>query len=54
VAVGRPVVDGLALAGRDGVRAVLSNIAAELDLTMGLSGVGAVREIGPELLAAAP
>lgn len=54
VAIGRPYVYGLALAGRDGVRDVLSNIVAELDLTMGLSGVGAVREIGPELLAAAP
>jgi isopentenyl diphosphate isomerase/L-lactate dehydrogenase-like FMN-dependent dehydrogenase len=54
VAVGRPYVYGLALGGRDGVRDVLSNIVAELDLTMGLSGVGSVAEIGPGLLAAAP
>ena len=54
VAIGRPYIYGLALAGRDGVRDVLSNIVAELDLTLGLSGVGSVGEIGPELLAAAP
>ena len=29
---------------------VLANIVAELDLTMGLSGVGAVAQIGPDLL----
>ena len=54
VAIGRPYVYGLALAGRDGVRDVLSNIVAELDLTMGLSGVGTVADIGPALLTAAP
>ena len=54
VAVGRPYVYGLALAGRDGVRDVLANIVAELDLTMGLSGVGSVAEIGPGLLSTAP
>jgi isopentenyl diphosphate isomerase/L-lactate dehydrogenase-like FMN-dependent dehydrogenase len=54
VAIGRPYVYGLALAGRDGVRDVLSNIIAELDLTMGLSGVGSLAEIGPGLLAEAP
>ena len=52
VAIGRPYIYGLALAGRDGVRDVLANIVAELDLTMGLSGVGSVAEIGPDLLAA--
>ncbi|TPG13349.1 alpha-hydroxy-acid oxidizing protein [Pedococcus bigeumensis] len=50
VAIGRPYIYGLALGGRDGVRDVLANIVAELDLTMGLSGVGAVSQIGPELL----
>jgi isopentenyl diphosphate isomerase/L-lactate dehydrogenase-like FMN-dependent dehydrogenase len=54
VAVGRPYVYGLALGGRDGVRDVLANIVAELDLTMGLSGVGSVAEIGPGLLSTAP
>jgi isopentenyl diphosphate isomerase/L-lactate dehydrogenase-like FMN-dependent dehydrogenase len=50
VAVGRPYLYGLALAGEQGVREVLANILAELDLTMGLSGVASVRDIGPELL----
>jgi lactate 2-monooxygenase len=50
VAIGRPYIYGLALGGRDGVRDVLANIVAELDLTMGLSGVGSVAQIGPELL----
>jgi isopentenyl diphosphate isomerase/L-lactate dehydrogenase-like FMN-dependent dehydrogenase len=54
VAIGRPYVYGLALGGRDGVRDVLANIVAELDLTMGLSGVGAVSQIGPDLLRPAP
>ena len=40
--------------GGDGVRDVLANIVAELDLTMGLSGVGSVAQIGPELLTTAP
>jgi lactate 2-monooxygenase len=50
VAIGRPYIYGLALGGRDGVRDVLANIVAELDLTMGLSGVGTLAQIGPELL----
>ena len=54
VAVGRPYLYGLALAGRDGVRDVLANIVAELDLTMGLSGVTSVAQIGPELVQTAP
>jgi lactate 2-monooxygenase len=50
VAVGRPYIYGLALGGRDGVRDVLANIIAELDLTMGLSGVASVAEISTDLL----
>lgn len=38
VLVGRPWVYGLALGGEDGVRHVLRNLLAELDLTLGLSG----------------
>jgi lactate 2-monooxygenase len=47
VLIGRPYVYGLALAGEAGVTAVLRNMLAELDLTMGLSGcrtVGDIRE----------
>jgi isopentenyl diphosphate isomerase/L-lactate dehydrogenase-like FMN-dependent dehydrogenase len=38
VLVGRPYVYGLALAGQAGVEAVLRNLVAELDLTLGLVG----------------
>jgi isopentenyl diphosphate isomerase/L-lactate dehydrogenase-like FMN-dependent dehydrogenase len=50
VALGRPYVYGLALDGQAGVRAVIENLIAELDLTMGLSGLSSPREIGPEVL----
>lgn len=50
VTVGRPHVYGLAIDGRAGVRAVLENLVAELDLTLGLAGVRSVAELGPGLL----
>jgi lactate 2-monooxygenase len=50
VCVGRPYVYGLALAGADGVRAVLEHLLAELDLTMALSGVTSVAEITRDLV----
>jgi lactate 2-monooxygenase len=50
--LGRPYVYGLALAGEAGVREVIANIIAELDLTMALSGVSAVSEINMDCLAA--
>ncbi|MGH3714737.1 MAG: lactate 2-monooxygenase [Micromonosporaceae bacterium] len=45
VCVGRPYVYGLALAGQAGVYDVLSNLLAEFDLTMGLTGCASVKEI---------
>ena len=48
VTLGRPHIYGLALDGADGVRDVIANVIAELDLTMGLSGVRSIAEIGPE------
>jgi isopentenyl diphosphate isomerase/L-lactate dehydrogenase-like FMN-dependent dehydrogenase len=45
VLLGRPYVYGLALAGERGVREVLRNFRAELDLTMGLAGCRSVAEI---------
>jgi lactate 2-monooxygenase len=51
VLLGRPWVYGLALAGEAGVRAVVENVVAELDLTMGLAGVACVGQLTPELLA---
>ena len=50
VLIGRPYVYGLALAGEEGVREVIRNMLAELDLTMALSGVASVAELGPEVL----
>ena len=44
--LGRPHVYGLALAGADGVRQVIDNLVAELDLIMGLTGVERVADIG--------
>lgn len=54
VLLGRPYVYGLAIAGETGVREVIENVLAELDLTMGLSGCRSVAEVGPEALAPAP
>jgi lactate 2-monooxygenase len=51
VLLGRPYVYGLALAGEAGVREVIANTIAELDLTMALSGVRSLQEIGTDCLA---
>ena len=53
VCVGRPYLYGLALAGASGVREVLSGIAAELDLTLGLTGHDSVRGLTRDALRAA-
>jgi isopentenyl diphosphate isomerase/L-lactate dehydrogenase-like FMN-dependent dehydrogenase len=45
VAVGRPHVYGLAVAGRLGVQQVLENLIAEFDITMGLAGVASLAEL---------
>lgn len=50
VAVGRPWVYGLAIAGEAGAREVLRNLIAELDLTLGLSGARSVRELDADIL----
>jgi len=54
VCLGRPYVYGLALAGERGVREVIENVVAELDRTLGLSGLASVAEIGREALWRAP
>ncbi|HET8559066.1 MAG TPA: alpha-hydroxy-acid oxidizing protein [Marmoricola sp.] len=54
VAIGRPHIYGLALDGRRGVADVVRNIVAELDLTMGLTGVRNLAEISREMLRATP
>jgi lactate 2-monooxygenase len=50
VLLGRPYVYGLALAGAEGVQAVVEHMIAELDLSLGLVGCRSVDEIGRELL----
>jgi isopentenyl diphosphate isomerase/L-lactate dehydrogenase-like FMN-dependent dehydrogenase len=50
VTVGRPHVYGLPVDGSAGVKAVLENLVADLDLTLGLSGVGSVAELSPVVL----
>ena len=50
VLLGRPFVWGLALAGEDGVRQVVSDVLGEFDLTLGLSGRTAVDQLSPEVL----
>ncbi len=51
VLLGRPYAYGLAVRGEDGVRDVLHNLLAELDLTMALSGFRTPAELGPDALA---
>ncbi|MBW3618981.1 MAG: lactate 2-monooxygenase [Actinobacteria bacterium] len=50
VLLGRPYCWGLALGGAEGVRHVVRTIMAEFDLTMALTGVTAVDQLGPERL----
>lgn len=50
VALGRPYAYGLGIAGEDGVREVVRNVLAELDITLGLSGHTAVAEVGQQAL----
>jgi 4-hydroxymandelate oxidase len=51
VAVGRPVLWGLAVDGADGVRHVLEIVRDELSLAMALAGARSVAEITPDLIA---
>ena len=48
VCLGRPYVYGLALDGEEGVRAIIRNLIADFDLTMGLAGCRSVSEITAE------
>ena len=51
VLLGRPYVYGLAVAGEAGVREVIENVIAELDLTLGLAGETSVDALRPDMLA---
>jgi len=50
VAIGRPYAYGLGIAGEAGVREVVRNMLAELDITLGLSGHTASADVGPDAL----
>jgi lactate 2-monooxygenase len=50
VMLGRPYIWGLGVAGEAGVRDVLLNFLADLDITMGLSGCRACRELDGSIL----
>jgi lactate 2-monooxygenase len=50
VLLGRPYAYGLAIAGETGVREVIRNVLAELDITLGLTGCSSVRELSRETL----
>jgi isopentenyl diphosphate isomerase/L-lactate dehydrogenase-like FMN-dependent dehydrogenase len=54
VLLGRPYCYGLAVGGEQGVRDVLSNLIADIDLTPGLCGCTLVAELGRESLVEAP
>ena len=51
--VGRPYAYGLALGGEAGVRDVVLNLLADLDVTLALSGCRSLAELSPEMLARA-
>ena len=50
VALGRPVLYGLALGGSTGVKSVYDRIAAELTRSMLIAGVGSIKEINRDFL----
>ena len=50
VLLGRPYCYGLALDGEDGVRAVVSNVRADLDLSLALTGYDAARDVDDDAL----
>ncbi len=50
VCIGRPYAYGLAVGGEQGVREVIRNMQAELDLTMGLAGCRSISEITNEMV----
>jgi lactate 2-monooxygenase len=47
VAIGRPYVYALGVAGEAGVRELLRNFIAELDITLGLAGVRRIEDLSP-------
>ncbi|GAA2869152.1 alpha-hydroxy-acid oxidizing protein [Microbacterium arabinogalactanolyticum] len=52
VALGRPYAYGLGIAGERGVREVIRNVLAELDITLGLAGLTSIGELDRDALRA--
>ncbi|KAL6890798.1 FMN-dependent dehydrogenase [Trichoderma evansii] len=50
VLVGRPVLYGLGIAGKDGAIAVLANLLADLDQSMGISGFTSITDLQRSIL----
>ena len=50
VLVGRPYAYGLALGGEEGVKEVIANLLADIDLTMGLAGCSSWKEVSKDNL----
>ena len=50
VALGRPYAYGLGIAGEDGVREVVRNVLAELDITLGLAGLTSIPQLDRDAL----
>jgi lactate 2-monooxygenase len=47
VLLGRPYCYGLAVGGEEGVRSVLNNLLADIDLTLGLAGCASLTDLSP-------
>jgi lactate 2-monooxygenase len=54
VLLGRPYVYGLAVAGQKGVQAVIRNLIADFDLTLGLAGCGGPADVSADRLVRIP
>lgn len=54
VLLGRPYCYGLAVNGEEGVRDVLQNLIADIDLALGLTGCASLAELGRECLTQSP
>ncbi|TQN73346.1 putative lactate 2-monooxygenase [Colletotrichum shisoi] len=50
VFVGRPAIYGLGIAGKEGAKAVIAGLLADLDLTMGLAGFKSISDLKPPIL----
>ncbi len=50
VLIGRPYIYGLAIDGTEGIKQVMTNMTADLDLTMGLAGCATLEDISARCL----